>query len=57
MTRFKLFPLRSDAVLLANNGTGGEDWDWLIYRGTSLIGKRTPLGPYRRTMPRVLGGS
>ena len=27
------------------------------YRGTSLTGKRTPLGPYRRPMPRVLGGS
>jgi len=26
------------------------------YRGTSLIRKRTPLGPYRRRMPRVLGG-
>ena len=28
-----------------------------MYRGTSLIRKRTPLGPYRRPMPRVLGGS
>jgi hypothetical protein len=27
------------------------------YRGTSLIRKRIPLGPYRRPMPRVLGGS
>ena len=27
------------------------------YRGTSLIRKRTPLGPYRRPMLRVLGGS
>ena len=27
------------------------------YRGTSLIRIRTPLGPYRRPMPRVLGGS
>ena len=26
------------------------------YRGTSLIRKRTPRGPYRRPMPRVLGG-
>ena len=25
------------------------------YRGTSLVKKRTPLGPYRRHMPRVLG--
>ena len=29
----------------------------LRYRGTSHIRKRTPLGPYRRPMPRVLGGS
>jgi hypothetical protein len=28
-----------------------------MYRGTSLIRKRTPLGPYRRKIPRVLGGS
>ena len=27
------------------------------YRGTSLARKRTLLGPYRRPMPRVLGGS
>ena len=27
------------------------------YRGTSLIRNRAPLGPYSRTMPRVLGGS
>ena len=27
------------------------------YRGTSLSRKRTTLGPYRRPLPRVLGGS
>ena len=27
------------------------------YRGTSQMRKRTPLGPYRRPMPRVPGGS
>ena len=27
------------------------------YRRTSLTRKRTPLGPYRRPMTRVLGGS
>ena len=27
------------------------------YRGTSLTRKRNPLGPYRRPMPRVLGGT
>ena len=26
-------------------------------RGTSLVRKRTPLGPYRKPMPRVLRGS
>ena len=29
----------------------------LQYRGTSLTRKCTPLGPYRRPRPRVLGGS
>ena len=28
-----------------------------IYRGTSLIRNCPPVGPYRRPMPRVLGGS
>ena len=28
-----------------------------VYRGTSLVRKRTPLGPYRRPIPKVLGGS
>jgi len=27
-----------------------------MYRGTSLMRKCTPLGPYRRPMPRVIGG-
>jgi len=27
------------------------------YRGTSLTRTHNPLGPYRRPMPRVLGGS
>jgi len=27
------------------------------YMGSSLVRKRTPLGPYRRPMPGVLGGS
>jgi len=30
---------------------------WDDDRGTSLIKKNTSLGPYRRPMPRVLGGS
>ena len=28
-----------------------------MYRGTSSIKKRRPLGPYSRTIPRVLWGS
>ena len=32
-------------------------WPSYMYRGTSLIRKSTPLGPYRRLRPRVLGGS
>ena len=28
-----------------------------VYRGTSLMRKCTPLGPYRRPVPRVLGES
>ena len=28
-----------------------------VYRGTPLKRKRSPLGPYRRPVPRVLGGS
>jgi len=28
-----------------------------VYRGTSLTRKRTPLGAYRRLIPRGLGGS
>ena len=30
---------------------------WVPYRSTSLTRIRTHLGPYRRPMPRVLGGS
>ena len=28
-----------------------------VHMGTSLIRERTPVEPYRRPMPRVLGGS
>ena len=40
--------------------SGFREWGYRnsgTYRGTSLTGKRTPLGPYRRPMLRVLGGS
>jgi len=29
----------------------------VVYRGTSLIRNNPPVGPYRKPMPRVLGGS
>ena len=32
-------------------------YDPTVYRDTSLIRKRTTLGPYSRPMPRVVGGS
>ena len=40
---------------------GPTGWRFLagerpMYRGTSLKGKRTLLGPYRRLMPGVIGG-
>ena len=41
-------PLRSHRIIAF-----WEDW----YRCTSLIRKRTPLGPNRRTMPEALWGS
>jgi len=41
----------------ARLGTDRPASGQIKYRGTSLIRKRTPLGPYRRPMPRVLGGS
>ena len=31
--------------------------EFLLYRGTSLIRQRNPLGPYRTPVPRDLGGS
>ena len=30
---------------------------FFLYRGTSLTRKRSTLGPYRKPMPRVLGGA
>ena len=34
----------------------GVETAWVAYRVTSLIRKRNPLGPYRRPLPRVIGG-
>ena len=49
-------------MILARRGLLGKGpcvpgFSFTAYRGTSLIRKRTPLGPYRRPTPRVLGGS
>jgi hypothetical protein len=38
-------------------GTGLGKALHALHRGTSLTRKRTPLGPFRKPMPRVLGGS
>ena len=63
-----IIPLRARARTLSDRGSHGEAQHWLEpntqpqgtlvldYRGTSLIRKRTPLGPYRRHKPRVVGG-
>ena len=40
-----------------SQATGSGVFSLLGYRGTSLIRNRFALGPYSRTMPRVLGGS
>jgi len=50
--------LERDAGPLHPDGTpGGVPNIRSGYRGTSLIRKRIPPGPYLRSMPRVLGGS
>ena len=52
--RLTLDPFRGVALVLA--GMRACVPTSSCYRGTSLTRKRTPLGPYRRPMPRVLGG-
>jgi hypothetical protein len=52
--------LVSGGILLSSSESGPRCLNRhtpLPYRGTSLTSKRTPLGPDRRPMPRVLGGS
>ena len=41
----------------AQTGSLVSSLNGVRYMCTSLVGKRIPLGPYRRPMPRVLGGS
>ena len=54
---------RVGSLLAATNGSNAGEGHNRIrrnllrpYKGTSPIKKLTPLGPYRRPMPRVLGG-
>ena len=41
---------------LVSVGNALQREDARHYRGTSLVRKRTALGPYSRTIPRVIGG-
>ena len=50
--RFEYEPLSRN-----NSSLGLVNLEGWWYKGTSLIRKRTTLGPYRRPVPRVLGGS
>ena len=45
------------ASLIGAGRRGGGVWASGRYRGTALARKCTPLGPYSRPMPRVLGKS
>ena len=42
---------------VASGSVTGPEMNVGTYWGTSLTRKRTPLGPCRRPVPRVLGGS
>ena len=48
---------RNHPVSLQKPPAGHRNYQILSYRGTSLIRKRPPLGPYSRTMPRNIWGS
>ena len=50
--------MNSDAAVAhgPHCGMPPDAWHPVLYRGTSPIRKRSPLGPYRRPMPRVMGG-
>jgi len=49
-----LFGLLQKALEFFPAPSAAESVSWNVYRGTSLIRKLTPLGPYSRTMPRGL---
>jgi len=60
LTRFKLFPLRSEAGVRAPDSVSAPARRSSYFRGTGvphLQENAPPLRPYRRPMPRVLGGS
>ena len=46
----------SQSFLMTPSCSSNEEEHMARYRGTSLKRKRTPLGPYRRPMPRVVRG-
>ena len=48
---------RERVEVVFGTSRAAKTYELRTYRGTSLIRKRTTLGPYRRPMPRVLGGS
>ena len=49
-------PERAPGTRSSSQGPEGHVHPWDIYRATSLR-NRQPVGPYRRPMPRLLGGS
>ena len=54
-------PVVPTLCLSERGETVGRESGWgtlpRVYRGTLLIRKRNPLGPFSRTMPRALWGS
>jgi hypothetical protein len=53
--RLVLVPVRFRAHMQPPSHFPQQTRQQPAFRGTSLAGKRNPLGPYRRPMPRVLG--
>ena len=54
---FKILRIEGSGFELERRGCGACLGAPHSYRGTSLIRNTLLLGPYSRTMPRVLGGS
>ena len=56
-THVTVKPIDESNVTSACKSARGRYTPALGYRCTSLTRKSTPLGPYRKPMPRALGGS